>query len=290
MTFIVESIWGQLTVRPCPSCGAESRHPKRDDPRGPITLYGDHAYCFECGWNKRVSHIEGLHLTPAQQDESRVRKPYPEIPRIERFWSYCTGIGQSSDVHQYCEGRFGRREFDVPQALARRLPDFTLETDEIRGWKHKRKLIFPLYDAKGVMRSVIARSIAAKPKVKSMSPRGFTRVGLCLMRPGDDQRVVICEGEMDWLAWSLFGPEDTTVYGIFAGAITGSQTFLSKHRFAEVLIATDIDEAGDKYATDIRKKLHETCKATRWDPQMKRANDACDVLKDGGTLDFEGLL
>lgn len=288
---LVEIVYGQVCIRPCPYCHAHSRHPKRRDPRGPIGVNKNLFFCHECGEGGKLDKI-GVELSKEQLRCADQHKPLPPKASLDRFWSYCTEVYEGSEAHDYLKGRFNRAELTLPQNLVRRLPDFTLETDEIKGWYRKYKVIFPLCDEAGNLRNVIARSVAKTPKIKSMSLRGYTRAGLCLAYKRDPQKVVVCEGEADWLAWSLFGPEEATVYGIFAGSIPNSgPSFLDEHRYAEVLIATDLDEAGDKYAEEVRERLKDShCKISRWSPSLKRVNDACDVLKKGGELVFEGLL
>lgn len=278
---------GATTLAPCPACGAEYRHPGRNDPRGAVSLLEHVWHCFVCDTTGGYDELKGLELTDAQKQAASTKKPLPDAHEMQRFWNYCTAIMPSSDVQAYCEAKLARKGFVVPQALARRLPDFAMEVDSIKGWKRSYKLLFPLYDHTGTLRNVIARSLAKSPKIKSMSLRGYTRQGLCLAYQADAQRVVVCEGEMDWLAWVLFGPQDSTVYGVFSGSFHGLH-LLDSHRYAEVLLATDLDAAGNKYAAEAMERLHSSNRVTRWSPATKGVEDACDVLQKGGALEWSG--
>lgn len=164
-------------------------------------------------------------------------------------------------------------------ADTRALPEWT------RGWGGR--LIFELVDAHGITRSLLAR-LPRHPRdgeIKSLAPRGFARAGLVIACPSartmlsaachpatwtgpQTMRVVITEGEVDALTWMTSGRCDATI-----GVYSGGWTVEHAHRIAwgaQVLIATDLDLAGDGYAAQILETLRAArrndLRVMRWAP------------------------
>jgi DNA primase len=132
-----------------------------------------------------------------------------------------------------------------------------------RSWAHSmHRLIVPLRDAAGVTRSVLARSVEKQPLVKSVAPRGYARSGLVmanqcalmmLRNKAKPNIVVVREGELDFVHEALL---DDTVAVL--GIVSGSWTSEIASRIpvgAHVVVATDADAAGDKYADAIMASL-----------------------------------
>ena len=276
------SFWeahGSLTAGPCPHCSAMYRYPSRNDPRGALSIVQDRWHCFECSASGMVSDLGGA---PTKEQRMLASMPRVEMPegKCNRFWNYCTTISEGSDVKEYLDGRFGRSDYTVSPDLARRLPDFAYETDPIKGWKRSRRhLIVPLLADGGRIANFVGRSIGSA-KIKSMALKGCASSGLAMFRPNDGP-VVITEGELDFLAWAIFVP-DAYVIGVRSGS--AKHPVFARLRNRRVVFATDLDEAGDKYAADIRSRMHRNLKTERWDPGMDKVVDACDVLKKGGEL------
>lgn len=161
------------------------------------------------------------------------------------------------------------------------------EPDEERvPWsKTAYRAIFPLYDASGALRSVLARFVGT-PKFenvpKSRAPIGFQRRGLVLadkagreLLAGEPsalpRRVVIAEGEMDMIAFSVRAPAQRPATEAtrrelvcVLGIVSGSWTAELAARIPDgstVLIATHDDGGGEKYAAAITKTLLERMKA-----------------------------
>jgi hypothetical protein len=80
-------------------------------------------------------------------------------------------------------------------------------------------------------------------------------------------RIVIAEGEPDWLTWSIrraFG-SPTPAYGVL-GIVVGSWSEELAARIPDgsrVTIRTDHDEPGEKYAVEIASTLAHRCKVLR---------------------------
>lgn len=273
MEYKVIEAWGAVTIAPCPFCEAERRHVNRDDPRGPISLLPHGYHCHSCGRGGPRAELEGLELSKEQ--EAGVHAHSKELPpreNIERFWSYCEPLKREHREHEYLRRRLKVDLLEVPSDLARRLPDFAQETQEIAGWKQNRRLVFALRDGNGDVRSVLGRNVAEKPRIKSLSLSGFGRAGLFLADAkayDSTLPLVVTEGELDFLAWSLLVPEPHGTVGIFSGSLTDTD-FFAKIRYRHVIVATDLDEAGEAYAEKLLGQLNKTCKVERWQPQKTR--------------------
>jgi hypothetical protein len=139
------------------------------------------------------------------------------------------------------------------------------------------KIVVPLFDAHGVMRSLLARSTDRNSPRKSLAPSGFARSGLIMSDPlgrqllqlgaapdwwpGDRElQVVVAEGEVDFLTVAMLASDANerapAVFGITSGSWTNSIAARLSDGVS-VLIATDLDPAGDRYATAICASLRE---------------------------------
>ena len=153
-------------------------------------------------------------------------------------------------------------------------------------------MLFPLVDNMGNVRSLQlrcvidhgeqcrAKSVALKPQKRGLVLAN--RAGLALLRrdPGRSKfwegvpDVVIVEGETDFLCAAI---EETdtmrAVFGISSGAWSDAHA-LAIPEDARVIVATDADQAGNKYADQIRETLG-TRLFLRWTPNQ--GTDVCDA-------------
>lgn len=137
-------------------------------------------------------------------------------------------------------------------------------------------LLFRLYDYQGELRSVLARRLGPGDGPKSTAPRGYERrglvmadaLGLHLLRTGSRPagwtpdapplRVVIAEGEMSWLAFACEASDADEHAPATLGIVSGSWTEELAARIpagSHVIIATDWDATGHKYAEQIASTL-----------------------------------
>jgi hypothetical protein len=146
------------------------------------------------------------------------------------------------------------------------------------------RVIVPLYDAGGVIRSVRARAITeiAPTDPKALPPSGHASQGLVLADALAAQmlargawperaetRVVIAEGEPDFLTWGMRAT--VAVLGIAGG---GQWTEGIAQRIPSgttVILRTDQDDAGDIYAEVITRTLWGRCTILETDPAARRA-------------------
>lgn len=170
------------------------------------------------------------------------------------------------------------------------------------------RILFPLYDAQGRLRSVIARRTRGTEGPKSVPPTQRSRTGFVLadingqrllagelhVERGVRLDVVIAEGEADVCCWAIAPAEDgaqRAVLGVTSGAWT-SEIAARIPAGARVVIATDLDEPGDKYATQILRTLasRTDLDVRRWPVggRTDRPNDANDWTRAGLALVADG--
>lgn len=227
--------------------------------------------------------------------------PKPPPPRAEVLWMLnraCVPVWADAEVRAYLE----RRGID-PVAVDDACLALALRADlalprwarrEGAAWNESgHRLVVPLFDAHGVVRSVLARQVRAMPPEGSPKTTFAIggRSGLVMACPfarsllgagavpssaelgawwptGDDAprlRVIVCEGDSDWLATAV-GPSirarwaddehAPAVIGIESGG-WNDEVAARVPDGAEVVIATDADKAGDEYARRVVRTLEQ---------------------------------
>jgi 5S rRNA maturation endonuclease (ribonuclease M5) len=83
-----------------------------------------------------------------------------------------------------------------------------------------------------------------------------------MLRGKKTDRVIIVEGEPDFLTHSTLQPADAAVIGIVTGS--WSPSFVEKlSPGCDVIVRTHSDEAGERYAKQIIDSLGDRCRAWR---------------------------
>jgi hypothetical protein len=235
-------------------------------------------------------------ITP---DASRPRRPAltapappnrPPTDEVTALWSACGPVTDDAEVHAWLKGVRGLDATTVEdRKLARALPRAGSwpRWARIGGrtWTDTgHRLVFPLFGATGQMESLRARRVlqADDQLPKSLAPAGAELRGLVLAdalarmvltgaAPGwwpasQPLRVVITEGEPDYLTWAThYGDAAETVPAVF-GIVSGSWTPDLAARLpagARVTVRTHADEAGDKYAVKVVETLRGRCVVLR---------------------------
>lgn len=135
------------------------------------------------------------------------------------------------------------------------------------------RLIMPVFDAIGVMRSVRAWRVVDGETPKRLPPTGHKAAGLVL---ADDvalgmlrgtyapRRVLILEGEPDFLTWAARPAtgEVTAMLGVVSGAWS-AELAARVPSGARVIVRTHHDATGDKYAATINETLRDRCTVLR---------------------------
>lgn len=134
------------------------------------------------------------------------------------------------------------------------------------------RLIFPVYDAEGVMRAVRSGRVSEGDSPKRLPPGGHKAAGLVLAdalavamlrETAEPRRVLFVEGEPDYLTHATRDYEiPTAVIGLLSGAWNAD--FAKRvPSSARVIVRTDHDKAGDKYAEEVSRSLRGRCVVLR---------------------------
>jgi ribosomal protein L37AE/L43A len=260
---------------PCPACNEEHR----DRRRGAVFVGRDGAWrCYRCGaCGDGLDYLSfalvGKRLREASAEErATVRDwcgeapaprpaPAPRAPvyaDVSAFWSACYPC-PSGDPFMAA-----RRLVPSPD-LARFTPPTADGWPE--WWPPGRAKVWRLVTrgwapTDGGMAAVNlhGRAVVDPPefdgrKIKTLWAKGLSSEGVVMwnLRDVSDARLVlVTEGLTDWLAASCWADErpGVVVFGMTSG---GAAAFARIHipTTADLIIATDDDDAGDKYASDI---------------------------------------
>lgn len=151
----------------------------------------------------------------------------------------------------------------VEHDLARVLPPCGVDGFELPTWcadwrVRGCRLVLPLHDHHGELRSLRARRVVGAGDRKELAPLGFTTAGLVLANPtalamlrgeAKPKALVVTEGVPAHLAWASHHG-DVACIGIAAGAWTAD--FARRvPRETVVILDTDCDETGLKYARQV---------------------------------------
>ncbi len=232
-----------------------------------------------------------LVLPPAFENASN---EYLPVADVEDFWEVCcVDACEDREVREYLHSRRildGVEEFSLT-GVARALTPGALPAwasmSPGRTWVDtKHRVIVPLFDHHGAMRSVVARSVEPEPRIKSSGPaaarRGLVMAGHAaqqILKYGQDHRfhalkrlqVVIHEGEIDFMRHVHLDRTEyvgstinrhVAVFGIQAGSWardvadripSGSMVHLRVHK----------DAQGEKYADQIEESLGDRVRVER---------------------------
>ena len=200
-------------------------------------------------------------------------REYPPADEVKAFYNSTKKITTHPKVCEYLQGRgidprkcipFARiadREFDIESLTKKAKTDSNGET-VAKPWFFKNylwqyPLVFPLFNYKGDFKSVIARNCWKQSRnLKTIFPSGYSCSELFNMSLDVRSWIVekdfideiwITEGEIDYLH---LASEGLNVIGIGSGRLSHLQ-LLQWTPMQKVYIATDNDEAGERYAKKI---------------------------------------
>lgn len=198
------------------------------------------------------------------------RKPEPEYPTIRELNGFVGNLGSVADDPGVC-AMLVRRRLDPEEVHGRRLARALISDDgKCPGWASYRgqpwlrsghRLIVGAYDHNGALRSVRAWLVTDADTPKRLPPAGCKAAGLVqanaraiemLKGAEKPERLVIVEGEPDFLTWST----KTTAAVIGVGSGSWTEAFARRvPSGTEVNIRTHCDPAGEKYATHIAETI-----------------------------------
>lgn len=227
--------------------------------------------------------------TSERSDVQTSERPYPPEDEVRALWSACVGASTLDVVRQELEHRALDAEaveaLDVARALPEglRLPrwaSYRGDAPAARSWLDLGyRLVLPVFDALGGMRSVRAWRVVAGDGPKRLPPSGYRASALVMADAtaralleggrwpdGADGRVVFVEGEPDFLTWATRFSDSADRVPAIMGITSGSWTGELAARIpdgARVIVRTHHDAAGDAYAARIRDTIAGRCTVLR---------------------------
>lgn len=242
-----------------------------------------------------VDAIEGREVkreaTPLPQREVVTPEPERDYPDVEEVWDLlgsCARVDEDRGVWDWLLSR-GLDPCDVAiRDLALALPP---SCQSLPPWARYRgrswletghRVVVPMYDATGALRSVRAGRLADADSPKRLPPTGHRVSGLVMadsmarevLRAGawpswnhHRPRMVIVEGEPDFLTMATdvpvnAGPPRYGVIGICAGSLC-EEVASRIPQGCIVAVWTHADPAGDKYAAKATSLLGSRCEVLR---------------------------
>ena len=284
----------------CPSCRATRRG--GSDRRLPATVNGSGRWtCWACGaWGDSIDLVSYALTGDRYRGQAEVRSwpgwgsiapsaaPLPEaeppryLPESELIKSRAAAHPCTTDppVRAWVEERLGPDPSVRVLGLVRALrggdrPWMRLRQGRDRpSWYNLGlRALFPTWDALGQHRGWRARKIRTTSGPKAVGPTGYSSEGLVLAnghavrmlrRAARPDLVIVTEGEPAYLAWAAAHPR-AAVIGIGSGWWTPQHADAVPDG-ARVVLATDHDPAGERYAAQVARTLNDRCTLSRWRP------------------------
>lgn len=200
---------------------------------------------------------------PAQLPPERV---YPPISEVAALWAGCGPVTKDAAATRHlAERKLNPSEverFDLARVITnQRLPHWA--SYQSGSWRSSgHRMIVPVYDSEGDMRSVRAWRIEGDAQAKRLPPSGCKATGLVmanaraaalLRAAGAPCRVLCVEGEPDYVTASIRWPW-FPVFGLISGS--WGPAFAERIPYgSEMVVATHHDPAGDKYAEIVKTTL-----------------------------------
>lgn len=227
-----------------------------------------------------VAEVQAQEYTPPPAE-------YPPVDEVAELWRRCPPAEEDAEVADWMRRRLGPRWLRVGR-YGRALPRCGGVPPWARSWARTgHRAVFPVWDATGQMRSLRARRVREGEGPKCLPPmphgeRHYAAGGLVLACPvalrllrGQPMPdgwpavvpLVVTEGEPAWLAWAA-GRRHAVM-----GVTSGSWSLPIASRVPDgtpVLVATDHNAAGHRYAAAISDSLSARCPVTRWAPAPDR--------------------
>lgn len=201
-------------------------------------------------------------------------RDYPDPADVAALWAAAGPVDADEDSRWHFEGRGLDARAATRMGLARALVLGNGTWCQAPQWaryrgswwpEHGFRVIVPVYDAAGSMRSVRAWRTTDGEGPKRLPPAGHRASELVLsneigveMLAGKATapcRIVLCEGEPDFIVWALRAPW-LPVLGVLSGS--WSPAFAQRIPYgSEVIVRTHHDDAGDRYAAHVIKTTKE---------------------------------
>lgn len=283
----------QHWISPCPSCGAKKRHTKHYDRRGPISVKpNDEVWrCWQCDDGGSASWLARKAGQPMPQ--AKAADPLPALDFLDpgdarRFWHRCAHARARASVANWLDGlRLGQA------FCARALPLTADAFPWARGWHASgHHLVLGLHDGTGRLRNYLARAVVQGAAKKSLAAFGVRRTGLVLadqlgvdlLRGRYDGPCVVVEGEKKLLISEHLAAGRWATIGTGSG-MWSDEVAASLSRASRVIVSTDPDEPGVRYARRVVASVERHGRACSVRPELRyllnpaggSAEEACDA-------------
>jgi hypothetical protein len=210
----------------------------------------------------------------AKNRQPERQKPLPDPRQSATVWDAAQPVKTDQAVADYLASRAidpsRTAEHDLARVIPGGCPVPSWATYKGRSWPETgHRLIFQTFDAQGRFVGLRAWRVGGyKETPKRLPQAGFSARGLVLAnRAASDMlrdqypgRLVVCEGEPDWLVHALRNAY--AVVGITSGS--WDQAIADRVAFgSEVIVRTHCDDAGEKYAQHILRTLRDRVQVWR---------------------------
>lgn len=215
--------------------------------------------------------------TPVPAPPPEPERDYPDIAEVGQLWAMAEPCDSDADAFEILRARAIDPSVAAQRDLGRviggrgaTLPAWATH-GRVSWHPGGYRLIVRVWDSNGKPRSVRAWQIAGLDGPKRVPPTGCKAAELVLankaavailLKQAKPGRVLICEGEPDWLTWATRVPNDVAVFGIGSGSWTKEHAERVP-KGSEVLILTHCDPAGDKYAEHVAKTFGDSVQVWR---------------------------
>lgn len=266
--------------------------------RGTRGFFAQYGFC-----DAATSPIRPLRRSPPRSDPTG-QNPYPPQGEVEQLWREGRPIASDRQVSAWLQSRCLDPGCVEERGLARVLPPRPPQW--ARCWLRDHRVVLPLYDHQGQLRSVRSRRIT-EGRFKSLNPRHPERpqgkswgtkglvfangAGVALLQSGELEpgaMVYVVEGGPDFLTLSCWLSE--TCPDVVLGIGSGQWTDELAARIPDgthVLVLTDRNEAGAGYAEAVARSLEGRCPLQLPDPSWSDARDLNDRWRQDGAEAFD---
>lgn len=226
-------------------------------------------------------------LQPPSEPPSPART-YPPKNAVGALWACSVPVTAQPPVVAYLERRKLNpatvAELNLARALPNHMPLPRWASFAGHSWSELGYLlVVPVFDPNGQLCSIRATRVTEATTPKRVAPAGFSVSGLVMAdtagrtllqtgkRPpewpkSEPLRLLVTEGETDFLTWaSQFSNANDSAPAVL-GVFSGSWTPEFAQRVPDgtrVIIRTDHDPAGDRYAEQVRSSLAPRCEVRR---------------------------
>lgn len=215
---------------------------------------------------------------PALPEAPPEERTYPDALELAELWRGAGACATDAQATAMLAGR-GIDAGAVDRFEFARCIHESVARDRIPGWARYgaqtwrdtgHRLLVKVFDADGAWQSVRAWRVGEGSSPKRLPPFGHKAAGLVLankqgqaMLRGEpcSRRIVVTEGEPDWMVRSLASRHDVVI-GIGSGS--WHEGFAARVPFgAEVVIRTHRDRAGDGYAMKVLESVRHRAQVYR---------------------------